>query len=97
MKAIIKKCNVVSKVFSAAYKIKLAVPTASVKAGTYTDTKTATLSSSCDGEIYYTLNGTAPTAASTKYTEPFTIDKNAVTLKAIVKEGNALSKAFSAI
>lgn len=45
------------------------------------------LSSNFDSDIYYTLDGSEPTTASTKYTEPI-IAKDDLTIKAIaVKEG----------
>lgn len=42
-----------------------------------------------EGDIYYTIDGTEPTAASTKYEAPFTLDASA-TVKAIaVKDGKS--------
>jgi hypothetical protein len=42
------------------------------------------------GSIYYTINGTTPSNESTKYTEPFEIDKD-TTVKAIAIEDGKLS------
>lgn len=36
-----------------------------------------------DATIYYTINGTVPTTASTRYTEPFTLPLDATIIKAI--------------
>lgn len=47
------------------------------------DNGTVTISSSLEGaEIYYTLDGSQPTWESSKYTEPFAVDRN-LTVKAI--------------
>ena len=57
------------------YKIDKTAPTASanVKTGTYNVNKVVTLTMSENGTIYYTLNGSTPTTASTKYTGSITI------------------------
>ncbi|MGN0162784.1 MAG: leucine-rich repeat protein [Candidatus Ornithomonoglobus sp.] len=58
--------------------------------------KTVTLTTATDGaQIYYTTDGSAPTASSTLYSEPVTLTETA-TIKAIaVKEGIGDSKAVS--
>lgn len=48
---------------------------------TFTDNVTVTLSSTMDATIYYTIDGTDPTASSTKYTQPLTFTET-TTLKA---------------
>ena len=57
------------------YTIDTTAPTASanVKAGTYNTNKVVTLYMSENGAIYYTLDGTNPTTASTRYTGPIII------------------------
>jgi len=65
-----------SAVASAAYTINLtaAAPTFSLAAGTYTSAQTLTIADTTPGAaIYYTVNGTAPTAASTLYSGPITV------------------------
>jgi len=51
-----------------------ATPTFSVPSGTYTSVQTVTISDATPGAtIYYTTNGTRPTASSTVYTGPITV------------------------
>jgi len=61
----------------------VATPTATLPEGTYTGTQSVTLSCTTAGaDIYYTLDGTTPTASSTKYATAISITDN-VTIKAI--------------
>jgi hypothetical protein len=66
-----------SGVATALYTINLptvATPTFSVAAGTYAAVQTVSISDATSGaSIYYTLDGTTPTAASTPYTGPITV------------------------
>jgi len=74
-----------------------ATPAFSVASGTYISTQTVSISDATDGvSIYYTLNGTTPTAESTIYTGPVLI-KSSGTLEAIaVAKGGTPSKVASA-
>lgn len=61
----------------------VATPTFSPKAGVYTEAQSVTISCETEGAtIYYTLDGTTPTASSTPYTEPIYVDAT-TTIKAI--------------
>ena len=82
-----------SAVAGAAYTIgavaeKAATPTFSVPSGTYTDTQSVEISCATSGaSIYYTTDGTVPTASSTLYTGAITVSSSK-TIKAIaVKSG----------
>lgn len=80
-----------SKVMSASYNIKpiaLKAPTASLKAGIYSGTKTVKLSGPAGAKIYYTTNGKTPTTRSTKYSKPIKVSKN-TTIKAIAVPAKA--------
>lgn len=58
---------------------------------------TTTVTITCEDEdatIYYTLDGTDPTASSTEYETPFTLEDNA-TVKAIAIKGNEFSTVAS--
>ena len=68
---------------------KVATPTFTPVAGTYTEPKTVTIACATPGAvIYYTTDGTEPTANSTQYTDGFELNAN-TTVKAIaMKDGN---------
>ena len=72
--------------------VNVAQPVFSVEAGTYSEAFSVTMTTSTDGAvIYYTTDGTEPSAQSTRYTEPVTISQT-TTLKAVaVKDGNTSS------
>ena len=75
----------------------VATPTFSPAAGTYTSAQNVTIACGTSGaEIHYTLDGSNPTASSTKYTAPITISAT-TTVKAIaVKSGMNNSAVASA-
>lgn len=54
------------------------------------ENNTVTITADGADAIYYTTDGTAPTAASTKYTAPFAITSN-TTVKAVAQKGSDLS------
>ena len=68
---------------------KVASPTFSPVAGTYTEPQTVTIACATPGAvIYYTTDGNEPTANSTQYTDGFELNAN-TTVKAIaMKDGN---------
>ena len=72
--------------------VNVAQPVFSVEAGTYSEAFSVTMSCATSGAaIYYTTDGTDPSAQSTLYTEPVTISET-TTLKAVaVKDGNTSS------
>ena len=79
------------------YSAPAATPVFSLAAGTYTTAQTATISDATSGAaIYYTTNGTTPTAASTHYSGAITISATE-TLKAIaIASGYTTSAVTSA-
>jgi Raf kinase inhibitor-like YbhB/YbcL family protein len=80
-----------SAISSAAYTITIAQAAAPVftpAAGTYTSAQTVAITSATAGaSIYYTTNGSTPTAASTLYSAPLTVSTT-TTIKAVaIKAG----------
>ncbi len=81
-----------SPVSTAAYTINAAAtpaatPTFSPAAGSYASAQTVAISSASSGaSIYFTTNGTAPTAASTLYTAPILVTVNE-TISALASGG----------
>ncbi len=86
-----------SAVGSAAYTLKVATPTFSPAAGTYSSTQTVTISDATSGvTIYYTTNGTTPTTSSTVYSAAISVTATE-TIKALaVKTGYTNSAVGSA-
>lgn len=62
---------------------QIAAPTFSVAAGTYSSPQTITISAPTNQFIYYTVDGTTPTASSAVYVNPITV-ASTTTLKAIL-------------
>jgi hypothetical protein len=81
----------------AAYVIETAVPTFSLKAGTYAAQETLDISDATSGAlIYYTTNGVTPTTGSARYTSAIKVSEDE-TIKAIaVAPGHAASGMASA-
>lgn len=72
-------------------------PTFSVKAGNYAKSQSVELACETAGaSIYYTTDGTDPTASSTKYTAAITVDKT-MTVKAIAINGSDKSSIATAV
>jgi hypothetical protein len=63
-----------------------AAPTFSLTPGTYRTAQTVSLSTTTTGgTIYFTTNGTAPSASSSAYSSPLTVDATE-TIKAFTKK-----------
>ena len=78
------------------YTAAVATPTFSPAGGAYTSAQNVTLScATAESEIYYTLDGTTPTASSAKYTSAINISETK-TIKAIAKKGSDYSDVASA-
>jgi len=101
VKAIAIKNALSSEIVSATYTISnietVATPVITPEAGNYNTPQQITITCATDEAlVYYTIDGTDPTAESTPYTEPFTLSASA-TVKAIaVKEGMNNSQIASA-
>jgi hypothetical protein len=84
-----------SSVGSAAFTINIgqtALPTFTPAGGTYSATQTVTISDATAGAlIYYTTNGTAPTAASNLYSGPITISASETVQAIALAAGNSPS------
>lgn len=71
----------------------VAKPTITPASGTYTEAQTVTITNNAEGAtVYYTTDGTTPTASSTPYSGPFTLSKSGTyTIKAIAIAGEQSS------
>ncbi len=69
---------------------KAAAPTPSVPQGVY-DEEEILVELKGEGEIYYTLDATIPTASSTRYTQPFRLDSTTVIRCITVSHGKLAS------
>jgi hypothetical protein len=71
-------------------------PTATPNGGTFTGSRSVTLSTATDGAtIYYTIDGTAPTTSATQYTEAFTLTATTTVRAIAVKDGMENSAVMS--
>ena len=72
-------------------------PTISPAGGVFTNSVIVTMSDTSQGaSIYYTLDGTTPTAASSLYSGPFVLTSNAV-VQAIAIQSGAVSSAVNGV
>ena len=82
--------------YSTTCSAALANPTFSLAEGKYTEVKSVTISAT-EGTIYYTLDGTTPTASSTEYTGAIALnDCGEYTIKAIAISADSQSDVVSA-
>jgi len=90
-----------SNVASATFTITLplaSTPTFAPVAGRYGEAQTITLASASTGAtIYYTTDGTTPSAASTKYTAPIAVTNNATIHAIAVMAGKTNSATATAV
>ena len=89
IKAIAIKAGIAdSEIASATYTLKAAAPTFSLAGGDFDETQSVELSCATEGaKIYYTINGSTPTASSTLYSSAISVS-TITTIKAIaVKSG----------
>ena len=65
----------------------VATPVFSPKAGRYEEAQMVTISCETEGaSIFYTLDGSTPTASSTAYTEPFVVSETTTVMAVAVKD-----------
>ena len=89
--------SLTSAIGSATYTIETpaATPTFTPPAGVYTGAQQVTISDSTPGAtIFYTTNGTTPTASSTPYTAAIPVSKT-TTIKAIASAAESLNSAVA--
>lgn len=62
--------------FSQGYSQRLAAPTFSIAAGSYTSAQSVSISAPSGATIYYTTNGQQPTTSSSQYTGPISVSSS---------------------
>lgn len=67
------------------------MPTANIGSGVFDDSQGFTVTLSAPGEIYYTTDGSKPTAMSSRYTQPIEISKTSVLRAAALEEDKCFS------
>ena len=94
-----KACGGTSQGTQWAYYTNVTVPTGPTvtmnPTGGYVGVNGKVTLTASKGTIYYTTNGTTPSASSTKYTGPITITTNNTTIKAIAIDGSNKSSVVS--
>ncbi|MBQ2497390.1 MAG: endonuclease, partial [Prevotella sp.] len=74
--------------------VAVRTPTFSPDGGTFASPQSVTISCATDGAtIYYTIDGTTPTASSTPYTEPITVSESLTLMAIAVKDDEQSSVA----
>lgn len=76
--------------------VLVAAPALTPGTGTYYVPQTVSMSAQNGATIYYTTDGTTPTANSTEYTEPFIVN-DTTTVKAIAVDGEDVSTVTTAV
>jgi O-glycosyl hydrolase len=83
---------------SATYSILAATPTFTPAAGAYTSAQAISIADTTTGaSIYYTLDGTTPTASSIKYTSPFVVSATTTVSAIAIASGLSNSAVASAL
>jgi N-acetyl-beta-hexosaminidase len=77
-----------SGVTAASYTMEVSLPSFSLASGTYASQQQVAISDSTPGAtIYFTTNGSTPTANSTKYTGPITVSSSETLLAVALEAG----------
>ncbi len=84
--------------YTKAGAVEVDAPVIAPAEGVYVEAQEVTITAAADNKVYYTLDGSKPTDASTLYTAPFTVSE-ATTIKAIAvdPDDNASSVATTII
>lgn len=84
--------------YTKAGAVEVDAPVITPAEGVYVEAQEVTITAAADNKVYYTLDGSKPTDASTLYTAPFTVSE-ATTIKAIAvdPDDNASSVATTII